>query len=168
MITLARFSAETILPLIGLDKPSIRLLGMWVRANSTRLECFRRNQTCCSCGVRGTLFLLQQHVTGVTHRTNCFIDNCDLCYLYPHKQIQGDVPHLNFYHLGKRGGLTLMTQDHIMPRSRGGSNKMDNLQTMCCNCNNRKGNTIPRHLRKDTNHVDFCDDSLGSHTILRI
>jgi 5-methylcytosine-specific restriction endonuclease McrA len=37
--------------------------------------------------------------------------------------------------------LVLMTQDHIMPRSKGGANRLENLQTMCCVCNNRKGNS---------------------------
>lgn len=32
-----------------------------------------------------------------------------------------------------------LTIDHIMPKSKGGSNKEDNLQTMCSRCNGVKG-----------------------------
>jgi hypothetical protein len=32
-----------------------------------------------------------------------------------------------------------LTIDHIVPRERGGTNDMDNLQTLCRKCNSRKG-----------------------------
>ena len=39
---------------------------------------------------------------------------------------------------------TLLTKDHIFPKSLGGSNHdINNFQTMCTFCNNQKGNTIP-------------------------
>lgn len=33
-----------------------------------------------------------------------------------------------------------MTIDHIIPKSKGGSNKLDNLDPMCSGCNGKKGN----------------------------
>jgi 5-methylcytosine-specific restriction endonuclease McrA len=41
------------------------------------------------------------------------------------------------------GLLELLTLDHIVPQSRGGTNAEDNLQTMCRSCNGRKGHTMP-------------------------
>lgn len=38
---------------------------------------------------------------------------------------------------GAKDGLTI---DHIVPRSKGGDNSKDNLQTLCEQCNNEKGN----------------------------
>lgn len=51
----------------------------------------------------------------------------------------------------KRGGYQCrqcrsridLTIDHIIPRSRGGSNHRSNLQVLCKDCNSRKGNSIP-------------------------
>lgn len=35
---------------------------------------------------------------------------------------------------------TLITKDHIIPASKGGPDHIDNMQTMCTNCNSEKGN----------------------------
>lgn len=35
------------------------------------------------------------------------------------------------------------TLDHLLPRSRGGTNTMENLVTSCADCNNRKGDKTP-------------------------
>lgn len=42
-------------------------------------------------------------------------------------------------HCGTRRRLTV---DHIHPVSRGGTNDMSNLQTLCASCNSRKGERI--------------------------
>lgn len=50
--------------------------------------------------------------------------------------------HLNLYAIDEDGKEVMMTQDHIIPKSMTGSNHIDNLQTMCINCNNLKGDDI--------------------------
>lgn len=39
-----------------------------------------------------------------------------------------------------------LTVDHIIPRSRGGSDEMYNLQPMCADCNRKKGNSMPHDV----------------------
>lgn len=41
------------------------------------------------------------------------------------------------------GATEDLTIDHRVPRSRGGSNHISNLQTMCAPCNNGKGDRLP-------------------------
>jgi len=148
MIQLAKYSVAEILPLIGLGKPKIQLGGFTVKVGGNRLECLRRNQTCVACKRRGTLFVLERHSVGLPRGIQCHVENCDWCCYrkYAH-QSNGEKPHLNLYHVNRRGELLLMTQDHIMPRMHGGEDKMENLQTMCRECNTHKGSTIPKELR---------------------
>lgn len=47
--------------------------------------------------------------------------------------------HFNLYGKNIRGHEVLLTKDHIVPRSAGGDDSMDNLQPMCIRCNTKKG-----------------------------
>lgn len=145
MIQFARYPVEEILPLIGLDKPRIQLGAHSVKVSSNRLECLRRNQTCVWCKRRGTVFVLEKHGKGQRlGGINCFVKDCQACFFHAQKEhSSGDSPHLNLYHVNRIGGLLLMTKDHIIPRSRGGSDGMNNLQTLCRECNQSKGSDIP-------------------------
>ena len=59
-----------------------------------------------------------------------------------YKGTKGEIYHLNLYAIDDEGNEVLMTQDHIIPKSMTGSNHIDNLQTMCINCNGLKGDDI--------------------------
>ena len=51
-------------------------------------------------------------------------------------------------HLDLYSNDTLMTIDHILPKSKGGNNHLNNLQPMCCNCNLKKGNKIEDNYKE--------------------
>ena len=50
--------------------------------------------------------------------------------------------HMNRYALDSDNNEVLMTKDHIIPASKGGKNHISNFQTMCTDCNFKKGVTI--------------------------
>lgn len=43
---------------------------------------------------------------------------------------------------------TLMTKDHILPKSKGGLNRVSNMQTMCTDCNSEKGSHYPGYEKE--------------------
>ena len=47
--------------------------------------------------------------------------------------------HFNFYSMDSCGNISMMTKDHIIPRSLEGPNINNNIQTMCEACNSFKG-----------------------------
>lgn len=84
-----------------------------VKMNSDRYLLFQKNRNCVVCGLEGTKMMLDIN--------------------------PGDnLPHFNLY--GEENGrLVLMTKDHIVPKSKGGKNELDNYATCCSVCNNLKG-----------------------------
>lgn len=90
--------------------------GLWYHMkvnHSTRYECFSRKLSCARCGVVGERFALESQVG------------------------KGEVSnaHGNLYGIRSDGKEVLMTQDHIVPRSMGGTDHISNLRTMCEECN---------------------------------
>ncbi len=47
--------------------------------------------------------------------------------------------HINLYATLESGKDVLMTKDHIVPKSKGGRDTLENMQTMCSRCNSKKG-----------------------------
>lgn len=115
---LKEFDPDYILSLIGKGrtKQDFEVDGtrIKVKLTSDRYRLFKKNRNCVSCGLQGTRMFLDANP-------------CD------------SIPHFNLY--GEEDGrLILMTKDHILPKSKGGKDALNNYATMCCICNNLKGN----------------------------
>lgn len=122
--TVMTFPAELVVPFIGTAK-RIRLphLDMWVRLDHFRLLPFTKSLACYKCGLKGAFFALQRiHYKTATPREQS-----------SQWQLTSEW-HLNLY----AANFQLMTCDHVVPRSQGGSNYAENLATLCSRCNSRK------------------------------
>lgn len=95
----------------------VEIKGEKIYALSDRYKVFfTKGYKCCDCGIEGKYFALERNINEATRY------------------------HLNLYAVDENGKEILMTKDHIIPKSLGGKNHLDNYQTMCCICNNKKGN----------------------------
>ena len=140
-VRLGQFKLKEVLPFVTTDKKIRDLLkagvkrgskewknatekiyeGQSVKMYSQRYRVFKTfGVVCKKCGIKGKFFALerQKHNHGNTNRF-----------------------HFNLYAVDSKGHEVLMTKDHIIPKSKGGENKLDNLQPMCINCNAAKGAT---------------------------
>jgi 5-methylcytosine-specific restriction endonuclease McrA len=105
-------------------------------------------------GKKNTILFGEDRIKVQSHRYRCFVYNgvtctwCGLVGKFFAKETHHAIPknqngtinkyHLNLYALDGNGNEVLMTKDHIIPRSKGGSNHHENLQTMCSRCNGLK------------------------------
>lgn len=125
------YSIEDVFKLIGEEylnrnndsdqsKSNIVIDGFDVHPISLRYMTFYQKGTkCACCGKEGTHFKLCGDET--TNRR-----------------------HFNLY--AEDG--TLMTKDHIIPKSKGGLNRVSNMQTMCIDCNKQKGSYCPGYEKE--------------------
>jgi 5-methylcytosine-specific restriction endonuclease McrA len=108
----------------------LNINGYKIKISSKRLQCFlEKGLTCNFCSKKASYFVLEKLKK----------DELDLSI----------SPHLNAYHLSDDGIETLMTCDHIIPLSKNGKNYIDNMQTLCYPCNNKKGDKMPDELQKE-------------------
>lgn len=95
----------------------INLDGFKIPTDDIRYETFLKQTRCVDCGINASFIAIERN-----------------------HYLKGAF-HLNMYAL-KNGKEILMTRDHILPKSQGGTEHIDNMQTMCTDCNNRKGNKL--------------------------
>lgn len=153
MLPFCRYTLEEVFPFVGPKANKVlfetKRGDFYVKVSSPRLQCFKRDQSCVRCRRPGNVFILETHKQNsprVSH--NCFVHNCPWCAMRPRNHDQRVTPHLNLYHEDSKGKLILMTQDHIHPKSAGGSNDLHNLQTMCSQCNQFKAAMLPDDYEK--------------------
>lgn len=110
---------EEVLPhIIDEEKAYHEFDSIKVRVCSKRLQLFKeKGVDCVSCGAKGVFFAIEHEY----RRKYC---------------------HLNLYAMDSEGDEVLMTKDHILPKSKGGSESLKNLQPMCKPCNELKSDTI--------------------------
>ena len=115
---LGTFKPETILPQTG-PKEAHRAFvddngNVWkVKMTSLRYQTFKHSLRCRCCGIEGSMMLLELPKGS-------------------------DTPHFNLY-AEREGELVQMTKDHKTPKSCGGKDHINNMQTMCSRCNELKG-----------------------------
>lgn len=117
LIHLGSFELDEVFPFVTVEDTKREYVvgdkSYQVRMNSDRYHVFKANNLCVSCGLAGVKMVLDMN--------------------------PGDSsPHFNMYGL-EDGRLVLMTKDHKLAKSKGGSDALDNYQTMCATCNNLKG-----------------------------
>jgi len=85
--------------------------------NGRRVMVLVKNPKCVHCGLEGSFWALEK-------------DN-------------GGGRHLNLFGVDEEGDEVMLTMDHILPKSKGGKNNPENLQTLCFPCNYKKADFVP-------------------------
>lgn len=96
------------------------LEGDWIKGTNNRYNVFMNDCRCAGCGLEGKYFLKERHANT-------------------------DVWHLNLYGVKEDGSEVMFTKDHIVPKCKAGPDTLDNLQTMCYECNQTKG-SLPQNI----------------------
>ena len=136
-----RYSIEEVFALIGENvlstlhyskgqknsENTIQVDGYDVYTHSLRYMTFyQKGCKCAVCGKEGTHFTLDKSCSENDNRRH--------------------------FNLRAEDG-TLMTRDHILPKSKGGRDHINNMQTMCVDCNKAKGNTYDGELPEDVRKI---------------
>ena len=76
--------------------------------------------------------------------------------------------HLNLYALTYELREILMTRDHIIPKSKGGSDGLKNSQTLCTHCNCKKADKLPDVSTEWINTATDVGDSTREDNFARL
>lgn len=96
----------------------VELDGDLIKGNSQRYQVFfTKGLRCTCCGVEGKYFAKEKDKNARSY-------------------------HLNLYGIDENGKEVLITKDHIIPKSKGGRDNLDNYQTMCIRCNQAKADKL--------------------------
>lgn len=92
--------------------------------------------------------LLNWSVYSNNYIKNNNVCKCAICgakakYTAIVKMLDGNDYTFRFFTI-KNGIETMFNIDHIIPKSKGGSDKVDNLQVTCVDCNERKSNKVTK------------------------
>lgn len=95
--------------------------------------------------IDGDMVRLDSHRYWVFKQKGCKCVECDIEGVFFAKEKHGNdlSYHFNLYAINNKGEEVLMTKDHIIPKSKGGKDHIDNYQTMCIICNMRKADKLP-------------------------
>ena len=94
--------------------------GISCKVSSLRLHTFQaKGCTCVECGLEASYFAIERNLNNSTSQL----------------ELYGVIDHDGDYE------EVMFTKDHIQPKSLGGKDHIDNMQTMCIKCNVAKGNT---------------------------
>jgi len=128
----ATFSKEEVLPFVPewSNRTTVikRFAGHKISLSRLRYRMFALKGTrCVKCGIEGTFLALERHKDAK-------------------EKGKEKKYHFNVYAIDSNGEEVMLTVDHIKPRSKGGTNKMKNLQPMCESCNVEKADSIQPQL----------------------
>lgn len=102
---------------------------------SLRYQVFAQSRICVCCGLEGTYFAKERSARKIKNRQNGADGEVYFKATTP-------TWHFNLYAMTADGREILMTKDHILPRSKGGKDELENLQCMCRPCNGKKKDNV--------------------------
>lgn len=120
VIQLGEVPINKVLPFVRgkKSKETIEFFGETFHLRSRRFRVLKKKgYTCVACGAKGEYFSVEKHVNDYNYQ-------------------------LVLYAKNKKGEYVPMTADHKYPRSKGGRNRMKNLQPMCAKCNHKKADKV--------------------------
>jgi hypothetical protein len=102
---------------------------------SIRLFCLLQNQECINCHITGNQWRIEQHVK-TPYKSTWHIN------LYAHR------PEIGQHNI-------LITRDHIIAIANNGPDTLENSQTMCTHCNNKKGAKLHINDLQQSAKIEF-------------